>query len=298
MTLSVVVNTKNSAQTLDRTLRSVRWADEIVVMDMGSSDETLDIARGYEARIFSHPDVGYVEPARNAAVDHATGDWVLVVDSDEEIPPSLRQKIHALVIGDATAAAYYLPRQNIVFGTWYQHAGWWPDYQLRLFKKGSVQWSEVIHRQPQVSGRVDYLAATQANAVIHHNYQSIDQFLERLNRYTSIEVSHRPDKVISSATTIDAFTDELMRRLFAHQGIEGGLHGVSLSILQAIYEVVVVMKLWQKHGFPSRDHQQLNTIKSWRRFEQQLNYWIADWQVRHSRGLKQLYWRWRRRFLL
>jgi glycosyltransferase involved in cell wall biosynthesis len=301
MNISVVINTKNAAATLERTLKSVSWADELVVMDMKSTDQTTQIAEKYGAHVYSHPDVGYVEPARNAAIQKAKGNWILLVDADEEVPSTLAEKVALLVNGDATADAYYIPRKNIVFNHWYQHAGWWPDYQLRLFKRGMVEWSDKIHQIPAIKGSHDYLAATEEHALIHHNYQTVEQFIDRLNRYTSHEVTSRTTPVNTKAqpstrTLIYAFKDELLARLFKHRGIDGGLHGVSLSLLQGMYEVIVILKQWQANDFPPQPNQQHQTIAALRGLQADLSYWIADWQVEHSSGLIKWWWRLRRRF--
>src|SRR5262245_10992026 len=122
MGLSVVINTKNSAETLRRALQSVAFADELIVVEMESTDETLSIAREFNARTFQHQDVGYVEPARNFALDQAKQDWILVLDDDEEVSSGLHQQVESVVNGSVTKAlkadVYWLPRQNIVFNRW------------------------------------------------------------------------------------------------------------------------------------------------------------------------------------
>jgi glycosyltransferase involved in cell wall biosynthesis len=298
MLLSVVINTKNAGAMLDKALKSVAWADQIVVMDMHSTDDTKDIAQKHDVSFYTHPDVGYVEPARNAAIAKAKGEWVLILDADEEVPKALANTIKALVAGDATAEAYYLPRQNIIFNQWYQHAGWWPDYQLRLFKKGVVEWSDKIHQAPKIIGAHDYIAATEDHAIVHHHYQTVEQFIDRLNRYTSHEVSSRAKTAepISSQMVLEAFSNELMSRMFQHRGIDGGLHGVSLSLLQSMYEVVVSLKQWQQTKFVPQPVAQEQAIKAFRRWQSDLNYWIADWHINHSSGLTKLWWRARKRF--
>jgi glycosyltransferase involved in cell wall biosynthesis len=299
--LSVVINTKNAATTLERTLKSVKWADQIIVMDMHSDDDTKKIARSFKADFFLHPDVGYVEPARNKAVSKAIHDWVLLVDADEEIPATLKNRLQHLLNGDATADAYYIPRKNIVFKEWYQHAGWWPDYQLRFFRKKAVVWSDKIHRVPKVKGKVDYLASQEKYAIIHHNYQSIEQFISRLNRYTSHEVAARSESsnyrlnTVTTDSVIDAFTNELVARLFRHHGIDGGLHGVSLSWMQAMYEMIVRLKQWQAVGFTTTKNDQQQSLAAIRKLQSDLSYWIADWNVAHTTGINKIMWMLRRK---
>lgn len=289
-TISVVINTKNAAKTLAQALESVVWATETIVMDMKSSDNTTSIAEKFAANVFTHPDVGYVEPARNAALEKASGDWILVLDADEEVPETLATRLQQLAQGDATADAYYLPRKNIVFSTWYQYAGWWPDYQMRFFKKGVVNWPAEIHQQPHITGTTDYLAPQEHNAITHHNYQTIEQFLSRLNRYTSHEVSARDRQKTTTLSVVSNFSNELLSRMFKHKGIDGGIHGVGISYLQAMYELVVSLKIWEETGFDLTKNDQNLTIHELRTFQRSLNYWIADWKANHSSGLIKIYW--------
>jgi len=292
-TLSVVINTKNANQLVphhrfEATLNSVAFADEIIIVDMQSSDDTIKIASKFSNNIFSFEDIGYVEPARNFAISKSNCDWILVVDADEEIPKSLARKIQNLINGDATADAYKLPRKNIVFGAWYQFAGWWPDYQLRLFKKGSVKWSDKIHSVPQVRGSIDALAANQEYAIVHHNYQSVSQFIDRLNRYTTIEAKSRDFKNISPAQVINSFEAELLSRLFKHNGISGGMHGISLSFLQSFYEVVVILKQWEIEGFKDKK-QSVATRRALEQLINDMRYWLQDYEIDKTKGLKKIF---------
>lgn len=301
MKLSVVINSKNSAKTLERTLKSAfDLADELVVVDMESTDSSLEIAKKYKAKIYKHKDVGYVEPARNFAISKASGDWIFVLDSDEELTSELRRVIRLIVndeIGEALKAdCYYVPRKNIIFEKWIQHTGWWPDYQLRLFKKGYVKWLDEIHSFPITRGIVKQFPGKEELAIVHHEYQSVEQFISRLNRYTSIKAeSLNKAKLGSNKQPFKVFGDEFLSRLFARRGIEDGVHGISLSLLQAMYEAVVQIKVIfdqkQDGHLSSRE-----TILSLRKFQRDLDYWIADYEVSHSKGFKKLIWKLRRKF--
>lgn len=298
--LSVVINTKNSEETLERALKSVKFADEIVVVDMKSTDETEKIARRFTDRFYSHPDVGYVEPARNFAIKKAQGDWILILDSDEEVSASLKAIIEDIIADPAAADCYYLPRKNIIFDHWMQKTGWWPDYVLRLFKAGHVEWSDEIHSIPITQGQVIELPADERHAIVHHNYQSVEQFINRLNRYTSIqaeELDPTQDAPKRGGEVLDEFSSEFLRRLMAQRGIDEGVHGVGLSLLQGLYQISLKLKVWEKSGFAKSRRDSLSTIDSLRALQSDLNYWIADWYLRHSiHPVKKLYWRLRRRY--
>lgn len=313
MSLSVVINTKNSAETLVKALESVSFADEIIVVDMASTDDTLTIAKKYTKHVFDHPDVGFVEPARNFALSKATQDWILILDSDEEVTPALQEVIQQISQPEQTpksrvtvkdiqpADCYYLPRKNIIFGQWVK-TGWWPDYILRLFRAGHVEWSDEIHSIPVTTGQVAELPADPAAAIIHHNYQTIDQFLDRLNRYTSIEADQSAAVKPSSADIWSAFSREFIRRAFADRGLADGQHGMTLALFQSLYQVAVLTKQWQQAEFGlsnlSKTQEQEQVIQQLTQFQAELRYWIADWQVEHSSGLAQLYWKLRRKLKL
>lgn len=300
MSLSVVINTKDALTGNDEhkfadTLKSIAFADEIIVVDMNSSDRTVEIAKKFTDKIYTFRDVGFVEPARNFAIRKASKDWVLIIDADEILPGTLKDRILQLTQGDATADVYYLPRKNLVFGIWFHSAGWWPDYQLRLFKKGAVVWSDKIHSVPKTKGNTDKLAPREDYAILHYNYQTVEQFIERLNRYTSHEARQRQEGRLSSSAVIDAFNAELMSRLFEHKGLSGGMHGVSLSFLQAFYELVVVLKQWERAGFPEYKSDR-RTVRSLQKLSANLDYWLADWHISQSGGLSRLFWKLRRKF--
>jgi glycosyltransferase involved in cell wall biosynthesis len=300
MPLTVVINTKNSAQTLERTLESVKFADEIVVVDMHSGDDTVKVAQKYTDKIFEFDDVGYVEPARNFAINKATHEWILLVDADEEIPQKLRKLIESMCAAEDQSSlpdCVYIPRKNIIFNKWIRRTGWWPDMVLRFFRKGHLEWSDELHAVPVTKGQVKELPHDEDLAIIHHNYQTVEQFITRLNRYTTIQAEEKNSQTISTAAIVHQFSDELLRRLFAQKGIDEGMHGVGLSFLQTFSETVRTLKVWENQGFGETDRDQLKTIAAFRQFQRELNYWIADWHTHHTTGLVKVYWRLRRKLL-
>lgn len=282
-TLSVVINTKNSEAYLEKALKSAALADEIVVVDMHSTDKTKSIAKKYTQHVFSYDDVGYVEPARNYAISKATSDWIFILDADEEITPGLERQIKEILI-DPEFDAYYVPRSNEVFGYEMRKTGWWPDHQLRLFRQGVVSWSDEIHSVPKISGTSEYLPANPQQAILHHNYQSLSQFVDRMNRYTTIEATNPSDTEIDTVLVIESFKDEFFRRMFQHQGVSEGMHGVSLSFLQSMYEVLVILKMWEQRGFPQSTSNQKRTLKALGAFQNDLAYWIHTYEIKYSTG--------------
>jgi len=295
--ISVIINTLNEEKNLPRCLASVKnLADEVVVVDMNSSDNTPVIARKAGAKVYTHRRMGYVEPERKYDISKATNKWILILDADEEIPKSLAVEIKK-IIKSPKADYYRLPRKNIIFGKWIRYSRWWPDYNIRLFKKGTVIWSEIIHSIPETRGKGSDLEPSEKFAITHHNYQSIEQFLNRLNRYTS----YQAESLINDGYKFvwsDVLTKpskEFAGRFFASEGYKDNLHGLALALLQAFSELVLYLKVWQYEGFTQKKLEVKEVTAKIKDTQKDLNYWTADTLLKHSGGAVQ---RIKRRFKL
>ena len=276
MKISVVINTLNEEKNIARTMESVKWADEIVVCDMYSEDKTVEVAKKLGAKIVRHKRINYVEPARNFAILKASGPWILVLDADEEIPDSLAKRLQEFAKKGIKSDFVEIPRKNIIFNKWMKASMWWPDYQVRFFKKGSVVWGNKIHSKPETRGQGLQLPAEEKWAVTHQNYQTIGQFIERMNRYTSIEAEELTKEGYKFDWR-DLFRkplSEFLSRFFANKGYEDGLHGLVLSSLQAFSFMVVYFKNWERNKFNQQmvKLEDLEVIKQ--QGGEQLNYWF------------------------
>jgi glycosyltransferase involved in cell wall biosynthesis len=184
--LSVVLITLNEAANLPRTLASVRELGEIIVVDSGSIDATLEIARSFGARIFSEPWKGF-GAQKNSAIGHATGDWILSLDADEEVSPGLALEIQALLAGEPAFCAYRIPRLNHFLGHPLRHGGYWPDPKLRLFRHGAARFEEPpVHETMQMTGQADGPVGLLKGHLIHHCYPTLSDYIEHMNRYSTI----------------------------------------------------------------------------------------------------------------
>jgi (heptosyl)LPS beta-1,4-glucosyltransferase len=282
--ISVVVNAQNVEKDLPRALASVkRFADEIVVVNQESTDKTVDIAKKFGAEIFDHKKVEYVELARNFAISKATGDWIFILDPDEEVPESLAKKIKEIV--NSSKADYYrIPRKNIVFNKWLKYSRWWPDYNVRLFKKGSVTWNEVIHAVPMTQGKGSEIEDREDFAIIHHHYDSIEQYLERMNRYTSEQAKMKIAEgyKISWKDLLGKPADEFFSRYYFGEGYKDGIHGLALSLLQAFSELVFYLKVWQNEKFVEEKVELSKVVSEMRSKEKELHYWQNDASYKES----------------
>jgi len=276
--LSVIINAQNVESELPLALSSVKdLADEIVVIDQNSTDQTAAVAKKFGAKVYSHPSVHYVELARNFGISKTTGEWVLILDPDEEIEKNLKTKIKQ-IIKNPKADYYRIPRKNIIFGKLIKHALWWPDYQTRLFRKGKVSWSEIIHSVPITVGQGSDFPAEDEYAILHHNYGSIDQYLEKLGRYTTAQANHLVESKYKFKwqDLMVKPIKEFINRYFTGEGYKEGVHGLALSLLQAFSELVVYLKIWQEEKFQEQNLELNDVIGCMRSNERDLHYWQHD----------------------
>ncbi len=275
--ISAVINNLNEEQSIERAIKSVGWAGEVVVCDMHSEDKTVEIAKKLGAEIFFHKREDYVEPARNFAISKASGNWILVLDPDEEIPSTLAGRLQQIAANMKQIDYVRIPRKNLIFGNFLKHSGWWPDYNIRFFKKNAVSWTDKIHRPPKAFGMGLDLEAEEQYAIVHHSYGSVSQFLERMNRYTTAEANEL-NKQGKKFTWKDLFVsplNEFLSRFFALEGYKDGLHGLALSFLQAFSFLIVSLKLWEMDKFKTQEitleeiqNQKAESVRA-------INYWFT-----------------------
>jgi len=261
--ISVVVNTLNNEDEISGVISSVKsLADEIVVCDMESSDKTVEIARKLGAKVYSHQKEKYVELVRNFLVSKATGEWILILDPDEEISPKLAKILKGLPRGGrkdssgvAVADYYRIPRKNIIFGKWIKHTNWWPDYNVRFFKKGFVSWNEIIHSVPMTQGKGIDLPEKEEYAIVHNNYKNVSGYFEKMLRYTDAQRDNllKGGYVFSWKDLVKNPVNEFLGRYFESEGYKDGVHGLALSLLQAFSELTLYLKVWEKQGFNEKN---------------------------------------------
>ena len=181
MSLSVIIISKNEAASIRRCIESVKWADEIVVVDSGSTDNTADICRQLGAKVNVTPDWPGFGPQKNRALDLASHEWVLSLDADEWVTPELRDEILA-ELKNAKTVAYQMPRLSSFCGTYLKHGGWWPDHIIRLFRKSQCRFSDdLVHERVLVTGEI----TTLKQHLMHESMRDLDHVLSKMNAYSS-----------------------------------------------------------------------------------------------------------------
>lgn len=178
--LSIIVIAKNEAGNIGACLESVAWANELIVVDSGSTDETVRIATELGAQVYIHTDWPGFGPQKNRALDYATGDWVFSIDADERVTPELRHDIEQ-AMQRADADGYFCPRLSQFCGTFVHHSGWHPDYVLRLFRRGAGRFSaSLVHESLQLSGK----SARLQHPLLHYSYLTQEDVERKVAHYS------------------------------------------------------------------------------------------------------------------
>lgn len=297
--ITAVINVRNEAEKIKTCLSSLKWVSEIVVVDMESTDDSAQIARQYGAKVFPYKYLPCVEQSRNFSLSKVKSGWILILDPDEEIPDSLSAKLIRLAENPGEYTYFRLPRKNIVFGKWLRHSRWWPDYNIRFFKKDAVRWLPKIHSVPVVRGEGIDLEAKEAYAIIHHHYQSVGEYLERLNRYTAVQAEEMAEGgyQFSWPDLLKKPLGEFLSRYFAGEGYKDGLHGLSLALLQSFSEFIKYLKVWEKQGFSQKDIPLSELSGLIGTAEKEMNYWqTTAFLEKTVNPFKKIYLRFRRKF--
>lgn len=232
MKLSAILITKNAGHTLRRCLESVRWADEIIVVDSGSLDDTAAICRDLGVRLIVADDWPGFGPQKNRALDLAAGEWVLSIDADEWVPPELRAEIQSVVANPGNVVAYCMPRLTSFCGRYMRHGGWWPDLVVRLFQRGSARFSDArVHERLEVVGTTGRLQAH----LIHESFRNPAEVLEKINLYSSEGARMLADRgrKASLTTAIAHGLWAFIRTYFLKRGFLDGREGVAMAISTA-----------------------------------------------------------------
>ena len=244
--LSVTVVTLNEEARLRACLESVAWADEIVVVDAESQDKTVVIAREFTDHVIIRPWAGFAEQ-KNLALARAGGDWLLSLDADETVSPELRAEIQGVLEGRGPAAdAFAVPRRNVFWGRWMRHGGLYPDWQVRLLRRGRGRF---VARPVHESLVVDGVVARLAGHLEHRSYRDVADFVARADRYSTLAAEDR----VRSGRPVRPFPELVLRpagRFLSMYLLRGGFldgwRGFLLAALYAYYVLMRSAKAWEK----------------------------------------------------
>jgi hypothetical protein len=249
MKLSIITHTRNSAAHLPRLLDSTEWADERIIVDMKSTDATRDIAAAYGCRILEIEIAPRVDGVRNASLSEARGDWILVLDSDEYLAADAENEIARLIEEHAEGYdAFAIPRFNYIGDHIMRASGWYPDHQLRLFKRGLVKWSDSNHEPPTLSTGCERLLVLEPPGCLHihhRNYRDLQEMIERQLRYAIEDTySNDPETFDFQQSIAEAHAAFALR----HQPEEDGELAKALSIVMAWDRLMRGLIQWDRLG--------------------------------------------------
>jgi len=240
--LSVIIITKNEAHDIRACLESVIWADEIIVLDSGSTDNTLAIAREFTANVHSATDWQGFGVQKNRALSYATGDWVLSLDADERVSPDLRVEIEQALRSE-NRFVFTMPRLSSYCGRFIRHSGWWPDRVARLFKRGYAGFSQdLVHERLVFSEKPGLLKSP----LLHITYQDLNEVIAKINHYSSLGAQNAYDKG-KRGSLCRAITHGLwafLRTYLLRAGFLDGAEGLMLAISNAEVTYYRYLKLY------------------------------------------------------
>ena len=239
--LSVTVITLNEAAHIEACLRSVTWADEVLVVDSGSTDATVDLARAAGARVLTREWPGYAAQ-KNFAAAEATHDWILSIDADERVAPELAQQIRALLAADPPAAGYRIPRVTWHLGRWIRTTDWYPDHQLRLYDRRRARWKpKPVHESVECDTPPGYLRGD----LQHYAYRDISHHHQTMDRYTSLaaEEMHAAGRRAGVFDLTVHPWAAFVRNYLLRRGFADGMPGFIISVMNAYYVFLKFAKL-------------------------------------------------------
>lgn len=242
MKISVVINTFNAGEFLERVLDSVKDFDEVIICDMHSTDNTLKIASKFNCKLVYHERTGIVEPARAYAISQASNDWVLVVDADEIVPLNLKTYLYDIARSKNNFSALRIPRKNYFMGRFMTCA--YPDYILRFFLKDKIQWPSTIHAHPIVDGETETISKDRKDlAFIHLSNEPISVVIKKMNTYTSFEVERRKNKNYNVFSLMTEPFVRFLRFYVFKGGFKDGLPGFIWACMYSYYKFITIAKV-------------------------------------------------------
>jgi len=246
--ISIAVIVRNEEKILKYCLERITWADEIVIIDQSSKDNTRGIAKEYTDKIFITPTQGTCNADRMFAISRCTFDWVFFLDADERVTPELQQEIKKILKNPKEYTSFYLGRKNFFLGTWIKGGGWYPAYSIKLIKKGFAHFPSKVHCDGfPVGGKTGYLK----EKTLHYTYDSIEQFFEKLDRFTTRsaeEAYHEGKRVnwdnfvyLSLAKPVFYF----LRKYFLWLGLKDGMRGLFIAFSSSVTLFIHAVKIWE-----------------------------------------------------
>ncbi len=254
--ITAAIITYNEEQRIERCLRSLAWADEIVIVDSHSTDRTVELCRKYTGKVFQHPWPGDYSEQRTRAHQYAANDWILFLDADEVVTRGLRDEILELFKKGPDAVAYGIPRREYFGGKWITAGGWYPQHKTILYRKSMGEWVNPLHEKFVSRGSLAYLK----NPILHDGYGNFKTFMDKFNQYSSIEAERTAHegrrRKFSLMKALCKPLERFYGRFIRHKGYKDGMHGFYMA------SVIAFNYFLQEFKFYERLYERKNT-DSW-----------------------------------
>lgn len=248
--LSVIIITRNESQHIARCLASVAWADEIIVLDSGSTDDTVAICKQFTDQVLVTDWPGF-GPQKQRALEKARNEWVLSIDADEIVTDELKAEIQQAMLESTHIQGFEIPRLSSYCGRQIKHGGWWPDYVLRLFRRSGGHFTDdVVHERILINGKVQHLV----NPILHEAFVDPEEVLHKINSYSSLG-AHKlmnQGKKSSLGLAIAKGVWTFIRTYFIKASLLDGAEGLMLAISNAEGSYYKYLKLRDLHGKQTR----------------------------------------------
>src|SRR4030066_85187 len=247
--LSLVINVKNEEKNIAECIKSARAiVDEVIVADMHSTDKTVEIAKKLGATVITVKDFGYVEPARNKAIEKASYSWILVLDADERLTLQLAKTLRKIV-DENKYDIVWISKMNYILGKWMQHGAWWPIAVVCMFRNGNVKWTNKIHEYLKIRGKEYYLPIEKKYAIIHKTHSSVKELAESIFRYASKESKIKMEMVDTPEKIMAFIKSDFNRRYIQNKGYLDGLHGFFINKFMEYYKFLELAIFWEKNSY-------------------------------------------------
>lgn len=240
--LSVVIIAGNEEKNIKDCLESVKWADEIVVIDSESMDRTREIAGLFTQNVFIKKWEGFAEQ-RKFSLEKASCNWVLSIDADERVSPELKIEIDEVLKRSSRKSGYRIPRENYFLNKIIKSCGWYPDYQMRLFDKNAASvTNRKVHEGFEVNGETGYLTSH----IIHYTHQNITETIKKINEYSYLQALEKKNgKKVKAINLILNPIAAFLNHFISRRGFKDGVYGLMVSLIHALTNLLTYMKTWE-----------------------------------------------------
>jgi len=248
MSISAVIATLNEEKNLKRCLKSIDFVDEIIIVDSGSSDKTVEIAKKFTKKIFFTDFKGFSQ-IKQYGIEKAKSEWVLIIDADEEVSDNLKQKLLEIDKKGNNINGFYIKRETFFLGKKIKYCGWGKDYQLRFFKKNKGAFDgKIVHEALNVQGKIGYIDFP----LYHYSYPDVKSYFDKMNRYTTLQAKQKKENFLLFKMIFNPFF-KFFKMYFLRLGFLDGIHGLILSLFSGFSEFVKYAKMIEIKKFPNEE---------------------------------------------